>query len=173
MICPSCKAQLQTINYEGIFIETCNECNGEWLDEAELGKIVRIREVKFDPDERRAIAQSTTITGVILEDVDRDLACPKCNGTTDAVNYGGDTGIIIDRCTTCRGIWLDGSELEKIQMVIEGWNDALPDDLKKFGPKLRDIAAKLDEADDVQVSRIPFVGGVINSAINGILDLTS
>jgi Zn-finger nucleic acid-binding protein len=164
---------LQTINYEGLSIETCSKCHGEWLDDAELGKIVRIREVKFDPDERRAIAESTTITGVVLEDVDRALKCPKCSGTTNAVNYGGNTGIIIDRCTTCRGIWLDGLELEKIQMVVEGWDDALPEDLKKYGPKLRDIAAKLDEADDVHVSRLPLIGEFMNSAINGILDLTS
>jgi Zn-finger nucleic acid-binding protein len=164
---------LQTITYEGISIETCNKCNGEWLDEAEIGKIVRIREVKFAPDKRRAIAESTTITGVVLKDVDRDLKCPKCDGTTDAVNYGGDTGIIIDRCTTCRGIWLDAEELENIQMVIEGWDDALPGDLQEYGPKLRDIAVKLDEADDVSVSRLPLIGRFINSAINGILDVTN
>ena len=133
---------------------------------------MRIQEVKFDPEERRAIAESTTITGVVLEDVDRDLKCPKCDGTTDAVNYGGDAGIIIDRCTTCHGIWLDERELEKVQMVVEGWDDALPEDLQKYGPKLRDIAVKLDEADDVQISRLPLIGGFINSAINGILDLT-
>jgi Zn-finger nucleic acid-binding protein len=172
MKCPNCQTHLQTINYEGISIETCSKCNGEWLDNAELGKIVRLREVKFDSDERRAIAESTTITGIVLEDVDRDLACPKCGGTTDAVNYGGDSGIIIDRCTTCHGIWLDASELEKIQMLIEGWDDALPEDLQKYGPMLRDIAVKLDEADDVRVSRLPLIGGFINSAINGILDLT-
>ena len=48
-------------------------------------------------------------------------------------------------------------------MVIEGWDDALPDDLQEHGKTLRDVAAKLDEADDVRVSRFPF----INSAING------
>jgi Zn-finger nucleic acid-binding protein len=134
---------------------------------------VRIREVKFAPDERRAIAESTTITGVVLEDADRDLKCPKCDGTTDAVNYGGDTGIIIHRCTTCRGIWLAEEHMERIQMVVEGWDDALPADLRKYGPRLRDIAAKLDAADDVEVSRLPWIGGFINSAINGILDITS
>jgi len=167
MICPNCQDGLHTIDYEGIRVETCGGCNGEWLDEGEIGQIVRIREVKFDPEERRAIAESTTITGVVLEDVDHDLKCPKCDGTTDPVNYGGDTGIIIDRCTSCHGVWLDGGELEKVQMLIEGWDDALPDDLKKHGPKLRDVAADWDEADDVRVSRFRFV----NAAINGILDL--
>lgn len=173
MICPNCQTELTTTDYEGIAIETCGNCHGEWLDDTELGKIVHIRAVRFDPEERRAIAESITITGVVLKDVTRSLTCPKCNQPTAAVNYGGDTGILIDRCTGCRGIWLDQNELEKIQMVVEGWDDALPEDLKKYGPKLRDIAMKLDEADDVQISRLPWVGKFINSAINGILDLTS
>jgi hypothetical protein len=56
-------------------------------------------------------------------------------------------------------------------MVIEGWDDALPDDLQKYGQRLRDVAVEVDRNDDVQVSRLPFVGPFINSAINGILDL--
>jgi Zn-finger nucleic acid-binding protein len=171
MICPNCQNVLRTLNYEGIAIETCDQCKGEWLDSAEIGKIVRIREVRFDPDERRAIAESTTIKGVVLAAVDRDLKCPKCGEATDAINYGGDTGIVIDRCTGCRGFWLDDGELEKIQMVIEGWEDALPEDLKKYEPKLRDVAVEVDKADDVTISRLPLIGGFINSAINGILDL--
>jgi Zn-finger nucleic acid-binding protein len=172
MICPNCQRTLRTVEYEGIQVETCDACAGEWLDAEELGKIVRIREVKFNEQQRRAIAESTSITGVPLEDVDRDLNCPKCGATTDAVNYGGDTGIIIDRCTGCRGFWLDGGELEKVQMVVEGWDDALTDDLQQYGPKLRNVAAELDRDDDVQVSHLPLVGQFINSAINGILDLT-
>ncbi len=169
MNCPNCRALLREDVYEGIEIESCDCCRGAWLDDRELGKIVQIREVKFDPQERRAIAESTTITGVVVKDVDRDLKCPKCGGTTDAVNYGGDTGIIIDRCTGCRGIWVDGGELEKIQMVIEGWDDLLPEDLKKYGPKLRLVAEQVEESVHVKVSR----SRLMNSLINGILDFTT
>ena len=48
-----------------------------------------------------------------------------------------------------------------------------PRALKKHDPILRDIAAKLDAANDVEVSHLPWIGGFINSAINGILDVTS
>ena len=50
--------------------------------------------------------------GVVLVDVDDDLICPKCSGQTDPVNYGGDSGIIIERCTDCHGVWLDGDRPE-------------------------------------------------------------
>ena len=167
MQCPNCDAALRTIDYEGIRIETCDGCAGEWLDADELGHIVKVREVRFNPDERRAIAQAAGITGVKLEDVDRDLKCPKCGATTDAINYGGDTGIVIDRCTGCAGLWLDGTELEKIQQLVEGWDDGLEEDLAAHGPKLREVAAKVDAGDDFTHSRFGFV----NAAISGILDV--
>ncbi|MHC4067143.1 MAG: TFIIB-type zinc ribbon-containing protein [Planctomycetota bacterium] len=167
MKCPGCDGGLKSITYEGIRIETCPGCGGEWLDEGELGHVNRAREVRFDKEERRAVAETVKIKGVKLADVDRDLACPKCGGQTDAINYGGDTGIIIDRCTSCGGIWLDAGEVEKIQMVIEGWQDGLPDDLAKYGPRLRQVAEEVDRRDDVTVSRVGFV----NAIINGILDV--
>ena len=167
MQCPQCGTRLETIEYEGIDIETCPGCEGEWLDDAELKHVVKTREVLFSKEERRAIAAATKITGVRLDAVDRDLLCPKCGGQTDAINYGGDTGIIIDRCTGCRGIWLDRSELEKIQMLVEEWEDGLGDDLKQYGPRLREVAADVDRRDDIKVSRFGFV----NSIINGVLDI--
>lgn len=167
MYCPQCHALLKTIKYEGIEIESCSGCDGEWLDHDELKHVAQARDVLFDKEERRAVAAATKITGVKIEDVDRDLSCPKCSGQTDAINYGGDTGIIIDRCTDCRGIWLDSGELEKIQMLVEGWNDGLEDDLKKYGPRLRQVAEEVDRNDDVKVSRFKFV----NAIINGILDI--
>ncbi len=171
MQCPNCRGQLSTITYEGIAVETCPACGGEWLDNGELGKIVAIREAKFSEQERRAIVESTTVTGVKLETVDRNLACPRCSGSTDPINYGGDTGIIIDRCTSCNGLWVDATELEKIQMLVEGWQDNLPADLAEYGPRLRDVSAQADRGDDVKISNIPVVGRFIDTIINGILDL--
>lgn len=167
MKCPQCGGMLRTIEYEGIQIETCGNCKGEWLDDAELKHVVQAREVRFDEQERRAIASATGITGVKVADVDRDLVCPKCGGQTDAINYGGDTGIIIDRCTMCHGIWLDGGELEQIQKLVEGWEDGLAADLAKHGARLRQVAADVDERDNVSTSSL----GFINVIINGVLDI--
>lgn len=167
MQCPSCSTTLTTIDYEGIKIETCPGCEGEWLDAGELGHIARAREVRFDEEERRAIAAACKITPVVLEHHGRDRTCPRCGGRTDAINYGGDTGIIIDKCPACVGIWLDAGELEKIQMLVEGWKDGLPEDLQKHGPRLRQIAEEVKKRGRVRISRFGFV----NAIINGILDI--
>ena len=167
MKCPQCDSSLKTITYKGIRLETCPGCGGEWLDDSELRHVTKAREVRFDPQHRRAVAEATKIKGVVLADVGRNLVCPKCGGRTDPINYGGNTGLIIDRCNQCHGIWLDARELEKIQMLIEGWEDGLQDDLAKYAPSLRKVAEQVDRDDDVSVSRV----GFINSIINGILDI--
>ena len=112
------------------------------------------------------MAAAAPITPIIPNDYDRDLQCPKCDGRTDAVNYGGDSGVVIDKCTGCGGIWLDAQEIEKVQMLVEGWRDNLPADLQQYGQKLRKVEAELDAADNVRVSRFRFV----NAIINGVLD---
>ena len=172
MNCPNCGHGLRTSVYEGIDIETCDTCGGEWLDAVEPSAITVIREKRFSPEERRAIAAATPTTSVHLGKADRDLVCPKCGATTDAVNYGGTSGIIIDRCTGGGGFWLDAGELEKVQMLVEGWEDLLPDDLAEHGSTLRNLEAEWDEKDDVTVSRLPLIGRFINACVNGILDLS-
>ena len=57
-------------------------------------------------------------------------------------------------------------------MLVEGWEDKLPEDLQEYGSMLRNIEVKLDREDDVQLSRIPIVGGFINTMINRSLDLS-
>ena len=167
MRCPRCDSTLTTIDYEGVEIETCSGCGGEWLDGEELGNIVRIRERRFDPEEQRAVAMAEPVPGVPTHEAEHELPCPKGHGMMEPVNYGGTSGLIIDRCPSCRGVWVDDREMEKVQMMVEGWKDNLPADLKKYGPMLRRVEREVDARDDVRVSRIGFV----NTIVNGILDL--
>lgn len=171
--CPDCHVSLRPITYEGIEIETCETCGGDFLDSHELAKIVQIRQVKFNEQELQSIAQAEPITGVPVAEVDHPVICPKCVQAMDPVNYGHDSGIIIDRCAFCGGFWLDAGELEKVQMVVEGWDDRLPQIMKEHGQKLRDVSAGVDQAGSSEACRVPLIGRFINSIINGIIDLTA
>jgi hypothetical protein len=42
MRCPKCGMQLVEIDYKGIKIDKCTECNGVWLDHGELEAIVNL-----------------------------------------------------------------------------------------------------------------------------------
>lgn len=145
MNCPRCKAQLRSVNYEGIRIETCDSCHGEWLDNTELKKVIDRREVAFDLEKRKAFADSIKSQRVDLSGDQQKLVCPKCNGETRPINYSEDSGIIIDRCNECKGIWLDRGELEAIQMFVEGVQDLLAGDLKKWSSKLDEVNGEVEQ----------------------------
>ncbi|MBI4547754.1 MAG: zf-TFIIB domain-containing protein [Ignavibacteriae bacterium] len=40
MHCPKCGMELQTITYHDIEVDRCFHCNGMWLDDGELEKLV-------------------------------------------------------------------------------------------------------------------------------------
>ena len=172
MHCPSCHQTLKSNEYEGVEIEICPGCGGEWLDADELGKIVRRREVRFDESACRGMAETKPIEGVPTEAFERVLICPKCGGKTQPINYGGDSGIILDRCGGCGGFWLDAEELERVQMIVEGWDDRLPEVMRELGPELQQVEAENRHVGEAQVSHLPVVGRFINALVNRLARLS-
>ena len=167
MQCPKCNQPLSAIDYQGVHIDTCPACGGDWLDAGELGNILQSRQGRFTQQECVAVAQAATITGTKLTTLNRHLTCPKCGQTTHPVNYGDDSGLILDKCAGCGGVWIEGGELEKIQKLVEGWDDELPDDLAHYGPKLRQVAVDEHAFEQVHTTH----HRLIDAMINGILDL--
>ena len=167
MQCPKCNQALTGIDYQGVHIETCPACGGDWLDAGELGNILQARKARFTEQECVAVAQAAKITGTKLTGLNRQLTCPKCGGATHPVNYGDDSGLIMDKCSACGGVWLERGELEKIQELVEGWDDELPEDLAQYGPKLRQATAEENAFEQVHTTH----HRLIDAAINGILDL--
>ncbi|QDV40283.1 hypothetical protein Enr13x_00890 [Stieleria neptunia] len=45
------------------------------------------------------------------------MTCPRDGSSLASETYEGD--VVVDRCPTCRGIWLDAGELKTIQETIE------------------------------------------------------
>ena len=164
--CPRDSETLDTIRYEGVEIETCRQCGGEFLDGGELKAVIDARQQRWEPTELEKL-KSASIRGEAMEDHEADMPCPACGTLMKPFNYGGDTGIVLDKCGECGGIWLDADEIENVQKVVESWETTLDDDLKKYCPKMRQVAARVDAEDDATVSRLGFV----NAAMNGILDI--
>jgi Zn-finger nucleic acid-binding protein len=124
MLCPVCKIVLHQIEYEQLVIEQCQACEGRWLDAGELRTIVQKREAQHGAAERKAAAKRLRAPALSPTERERKIACPGCGTTTQPVNYGGDSGIIVNRCPACGGVWLDRCELESIQALVEGLDDA-------------------------------------------------
>jgi uncharacterized protein len=52
-----------------------------------------------------------------------DLICPKCQGKMRTYER---SGITVDQCTDCRGIFLDRGELEHLVDAEQGWQRREP-----------------------------------------------
>ena len=108
MNCPKCKEQLTGAVGGDVQVDQCAKCKGIWFDKDEL----RRAKDQVDGD---------------LNWMDFDLwkhhdkfsvsakavKCPKCDVDMAAISYGK-TGVEIDYCLKCQGVWLDGGEFERI-----------------------------------------------------------
>ncbi len=59
------------------------------------------------------------------------LACPKCQ--SDMRQYERN-GVIVDQCTSCRGLFLDQGELEKLSSAAQDYYSPTPSHSGGYGP---------------------------------------
>jgi Zn-finger nucleic acid-binding protein len=164
MKCPRCNSILTENEYDGVNVEVCPGCEGEWLFAGELEKIVEHHDEVFTAEE---IATMEAVNKEVLtaEKDDKDeLNCPACgNGRMEHFNYGDTSGIILHKCPKCEGIWMDKDQLKKIEEVVDGWKAGLNQDLRKYASVLEkiDIEEQKELNRDVSISRFNFVNNVL------------
>jgi Zn-finger nucleic acid-binding protein len=164
MKCPRCGSVLSAKEYDGVEIEACPGCRGEWLFAGELQKIADHHDEVFTPEEIAALDAVNTEKFTAEKDDHDELNCPSCdNVQMEHFNYGDTSGIILHKCTQCDGIWMDKGELEKIEELVDGWKADLGDDAGKFDSVLEKIDVEeqksLDQA--VSISRFGFFNRVL------------
>lgn len=164
--CPRCSAELQTILYTGVEVETCPVCEGEWLDAEELGVIVQNAERKFTREEIAELDRARSQIFHLGPQAPERISCPKCyNRKLVPFNYASTSGIILDKCRGCGGIWLDKGELERIQALVDEWNGYLYQNKVRYAPvaaRLQDEEEKAQAAGAVK-SRFSFVMTVLRA----------
>jgi Zn-finger nucleic acid-binding protein len=109
MNCPDCQAPLRQTDYHGIRIDECPSCLGRWFDRDELRRAKDrtdeyLRWLDFDLFARGAGDSPAAATGRL---------CPRCSAKMGVIVYET-SGVVIDKCLSCHGIWLDHGEFEKI-----------------------------------------------------------
>jgi Zn-finger nucleic acid-binding protein len=168
MNCPHCTTALKPATYEGVTVHTCHGCGGEFIGQSQLAAIITRREIVFGKHLRMLFDDHKPTFGIPKHEVKRDFSCPSCRQTLSLVNYGTDTGICVDRCGGCGGVWLDSQELEKVQIVVENWQDAAPRQLKLIAGELEDArqAAARKTTGAFKGSRFSFVNAVINRLLD-------
>jgi len=164
MKCPRCNSVLQSVEYDGQKVEACPGCKGEWLFSGELQKLAEHHDEVFTPEEIASLNAVNKEIFTAEKDDHDELNCPACvNVPMEHFNYAETSGIILNKCTKCNGIWMDKGELEKIEQLVDGWKADLNQDLAKYGSILEKIDAEEQKelGRDVSISRFGFVNKVL------------
>jgi Zn-finger nucleic acid-binding protein len=106
--CPICKINLLTELLHNTEIDYCPKCLGSWFDEDEL------RLAKDNKDESLKWVDVNLWEDKSKFKVSYGIRlCPSCRMPLYEIYYG-DSGVIVDICSVCRGVWLDRAEFKKI-----------------------------------------------------------
>ena len=119
--CPTCSGALQSIQHEGVSLDSCPAGHGLWLDRGELHAVVMSEvasQTTQQQDAALAVAGSDAGHAVVAEAGRAARACPVCGTRMRLTEYAG-SGIPIDECHE-HGAWLDDGELGRIEAYAEG-----------------------------------------------------
>ena len=110
MKCPACQKKLRRFKAGSVTLDGCTAgCGGIWFDDDELEKVSRAHSSSDHniTDKIRPPA--------VRVDEDAIRPCPRCaGGALEKKLFSLGSGVIMDCCPKCRGVWLDFGELEKI-----------------------------------------------------------
>ncbi|HPN57432.1 MAG TPA: zf-TFIIB domain-containing protein [Candidatus Omnitrophota bacterium] len=108
--CPVCsKTNLKQEIFHNVEVDYCPDCLGIWFEEDELkwAKDEKDADLKWlDIDLWKNPEKFKISTG-------KRRLCPKCRMPLYEVYYEN-SGIIVDACNLCCGLWLDKGEFKKI-----------------------------------------------------------
>lgn len=134
--CPRCHVSLLSEEHGDIVIERCDRCGGRWMTPDDLKAILDLI--------RLPVEGAPSRMGVDLTDVEEDASCPHCGVPMEPFNYAGDSGIILDKCHSCGGLWLDKGDLERVLAVVSSSQQDLDRDVKRFSADLHKAEVRQD-----------------------------
>lgn len=147
MNCPKCigklgkiKLSTSTVHYmeelagasvsQNLEVDQCFVCGGVWFDKGELAK--------YNIEVITAV-DSPSIGGDLDVQLDKKVGeCPRCQIEMKKKIYGKDNSITLDECGKCGGIWLDSTEIDRVEKANKpklGYLDSLIKALKKKSRK--------------------------------------
>ena len=114
MRCADCSRDLEQVDFRGIAIQECPRCQGRWFGRDELQKAKDatdedLRWLDFDPFCEKSNRFTTS---------PERKSCPACAAEMTSLAYAR-SGVIINKCQQCHGVWLHSGEFRKIIGYLE------------------------------------------------------
>lgn len=114
MKCPACDRKLTRLPAGPVLLDACQHgCGGIWFDAEELAKVS-----KTTPAEKQPAAEISRDPKLQVDE-ERERKCVHCRGVKlERKLFSLGSGVIMDCCPRCSGLWLDHGELELIRAEL-------------------------------------------------------
>lgn len=114
MYCPEDGMELQETDCHGVKIHECPKCLGRWFDRDELSRAID----STDEDLRWLDFDVFAGDAESAEGARGERLCPKDQVPMGVIPYE-ESGVSLDKCSVCHGIWLSHDEFERIVKHLE------------------------------------------------------
>lgn len=168
MRCPMDGRELSPFVLDGCQLYTCESCGGELLPSEALKHILSIREQVFGEHWSEVVAGTMPPTGVADKSVQRGMTCPVCAARMQTTLYMSDTPVHLEHCNACGANWIDSTELEHVQALLESWETRAPAPIRAIHlqkEQSRQIAVSIGET-AFQVARFRIVTALMNRLLD-------
>ncbi len=108
LTCPNDSTALVSVQIENVTLDQCPTCGGYWLQRGELETLGERHDAHLDP-----------ITVGRVGTIDSKRKCPLDGTQLVQHEFVEHTGIKIDQCPTCQGIWLEKFELSNLLRYLD------------------------------------------------------
>lgn len=105
MNCPKCVSPFNEIAIENVALDFCPGCKGIWFDKDEMAFVTELKNDLPNPQAERTAGRPTV------------YPCPRCPNKLEELKFVPLHDLLVDRCPSCRGIWLDNGELQKVAAI--------------------------------------------------------
>lgn len=158
LFCPSCKGRLYNKDWKNIHLDVCIKgCHGIWFDYNELQAVEKSDNLDNIDKEFEGTCQKQTCVKTALHS-DSDRLCPKDKQVMQRYEWNIGSGIVMDTCPACQGIWLDVGELECFVSYVQSFRknppEASPDIKAKIEMVNQQTAKEYESILDNSVSAV-------------------
>lgn len=108
MQCTRCSSVMEVRPVRDVMIYECVGCRGLWVPKGQLVQWVQTLQV--DRPEGTAVFQAVSNSSV----ADVPVMCAGCGGAMSSYEYACDSGVIVQKCSSCGAIWLDAEKIAAI-----------------------------------------------------------
>lgn len=104
VVCPACERPMRKVSFNGVEVDECPFCAGQWFDTGEMEAISAMAVIP------QRFLKVFPIDGVQTRGPGQ-RHCPRCSKQLVVAEV---KGISMDVCAGCQGVWLDAGELGQV-----------------------------------------------------------